>query len=106
MLWGEDSEAGSEEDDSSIEHIYEAQTTKLLIVAPAKLGNERDQLIRAIEMEKRAVRIGKRDGSRVAQGWKLRCLCSATYQAAWRATDGFYTTYSWAETTERRLPEN
>jgi phosphopantothenoylcysteine decarboxylase/phosphopantothenate--cysteine ligase len=36
-LWGEDSGAGagSDEDESSIEHIYEAQTTKLLIVAPA-----------------------------------------------------------------------
>jgi phosphopantothenoylcysteine decarboxylase / phosphopantothenate---cysteine ligase len=34
-LWGEDAGAGSEEDDSSIEHIHEAQTTKLLIVAPA-----------------------------------------------------------------------
>ncbi len=36
-LWGEDSGAGAgaEEDESSIEHIHEAQTTKLLIVAPA-----------------------------------------------------------------------
>jgi phosphopantothenoylcysteine decarboxylase/phosphopantothenate--cysteine ligase len=34
-LWGEDAGAGSEEDESSIEHIQEAQTTKLLIVAPA-----------------------------------------------------------------------
>lgn len=38
-LWGEDAGAGSEEDESSIEHgiehIWEAQTTKLLIVAPA-----------------------------------------------------------------------
>ena len=34
-LWGEDAGAGSEEDESSIEHIHEAQTTKLLIVAPA-----------------------------------------------------------------------
>jgi phosphopantothenoylcysteine decarboxylase / phosphopantothenate---cysteine ligase len=33
-LWGEDAGAVSE-DESSIEHIYEAQTTKLLIVAPA-----------------------------------------------------------------------
>src|SRR5437879_8309569 len=34
-LWGEDAGAVSEEDESSIEHIHEAQTTKLLIVAPA-----------------------------------------------------------------------
>jgi phosphopantothenoylcysteine decarboxylase / phosphopantothenate---cysteine ligase len=34
-LWGEDAGAGSEDEESSIEHIYEAQTTKLLIVAPA-----------------------------------------------------------------------
>jgi phosphopantothenoylcysteine decarboxylase/phosphopantothenate--cysteine ligase len=37
-LWGEDSGAGAgsdSEDGSSIEHIWEAQTTKLLIVAPA-----------------------------------------------------------------------
>src|ERR1700727_105156 len=34
-LWGEDAGAGSEEDESSIEHIHEAQTTRLLIVAPA-----------------------------------------------------------------------
>jgi phosphopantothenoylcysteine decarboxylase/phosphopantothenate--cysteine ligase len=34
-LWGEDAGAGSEDDESSIEHIHEAQTTKLLIVAPA-----------------------------------------------------------------------
>jgi phosphopantothenoylcysteine decarboxylase / phosphopantothenate---cysteine ligase len=34
-LWGEDAGAGSEENESSIEHIHEAQTTKLLIVAPA-----------------------------------------------------------------------
>ena len=38
-LWGQDAGAGaraaSEEDESSIEHIHEAQTTKLLIVAPA-----------------------------------------------------------------------
>ena len=34
-LWGEDAGAGSEDDESSIEHISEAQTTKLLIVAPA-----------------------------------------------------------------------
>jgi phosphopantothenoylcysteine decarboxylase / phosphopantothenate---cysteine ligase len=34
-LWGEDAGAVSEDDESSIEHIYEAQTTKLLIVAPA-----------------------------------------------------------------------
>ena len=37
-LWGEESgagSAGSDEDESSIEHIWEAQTTKLLIVAPA-----------------------------------------------------------------------
>jgi phosphopantothenoylcysteine decarboxylase/phosphopantothenate--cysteine ligase len=33
-LWGEDAGAVSDEE-SSIEHIYEAQTTKLLIVAPA-----------------------------------------------------------------------
>jgi phosphopantothenoylcysteine decarboxylase / phosphopantothenate---cysteine ligase len=34
-LWGADAGAGSEENESSIEHIQEAQTTKLLIVAPA-----------------------------------------------------------------------
>ena len=34
-LWGEDAGAVSRDDESSIEHIYEAQTTKLLIVAPA-----------------------------------------------------------------------
>jgi len=34
-LWGEDAGAGPEEDESSIEHIQVAQTTKLLIVAPA-----------------------------------------------------------------------
>ena len=34
-LWGEDAGVVSEGDESSIEHIYEAQTTKLLIVAPA-----------------------------------------------------------------------
>jgi phosphopantothenoylcysteine decarboxylase/phosphopantothenate--cysteine ligase len=34
-LWGEDAGAGSQDDESSIEHIHEAQTTKLLIVAPA-----------------------------------------------------------------------
>src|SRR5260370_26858675 len=34
-LWGEDAGAVSEDDESSIEHIWEAQTTKLLIVAPA-----------------------------------------------------------------------
>ena len=34
-LWGEDAGAVPEEDESSIEHIHEAQTTKLLIVAPA-----------------------------------------------------------------------
>jgi phosphopantothenoylcysteine decarboxylase/phosphopantothenate--cysteine ligase len=34
-LWGEDAGAVSEDEESSIEHIYEAQTTKLLIVAPA-----------------------------------------------------------------------
>ena len=34
-LWGEDAGAGRAEDGSSIEHIREAQTTKLLIVAPA-----------------------------------------------------------------------
>jgi phosphopantothenoylcysteine decarboxylase/phosphopantothenate--cysteine ligase len=34
-LWGQDAGAVSEDDESSIEHIYEAQTTKLLIVAPA-----------------------------------------------------------------------
>jgi phosphopantothenoylcysteine decarboxylase/phosphopantothenate--cysteine ligase len=34
-LWGEDAGAVSEDDESSIEHIHEAQTTKLLIVAPA-----------------------------------------------------------------------
>jgi phosphopantothenoylcysteine decarboxylase / phosphopantothenate---cysteine ligase len=34
-LWGADAGAVSEGGESSIEHIYEAQTTKLLIVAPA-----------------------------------------------------------------------
>jgi phosphopantothenoylcysteine decarboxylase/phosphopantothenate--cysteine ligase len=34
-LWGEDAGAVPEDDESSIEHIHEAQTTKLLIVAPA-----------------------------------------------------------------------
>jgi len=34
-LWGEDAGAVSEGGESSIEHIQEAQTTKLLIVAPA-----------------------------------------------------------------------
>jgi phosphopantothenoylcysteine decarboxylase/phosphopantothenate--cysteine ligase len=34
-LWGEDAGVVSEGDESSIEHIHEAQTTKLLIVAPA-----------------------------------------------------------------------
>ena len=34
-LWGEDAGSGSEDEASSIEHINEAQTTKLLIVAPA-----------------------------------------------------------------------
>jgi phosphopantothenoylcysteine decarboxylase/phosphopantothenate--cysteine ligase len=34
-LWGEDAGAVSGNDEASIEHIYEAQTTKLLIVAPA-----------------------------------------------------------------------
>ena len=34
-LWGEDAGAVMEDDESSIEHIHEAQTTKLLIVAPA-----------------------------------------------------------------------
>src|SRR3984893_4180401 len=34
-LWGEDAGVVTEDDESSIEHIYEAQTTKLLIVAPA-----------------------------------------------------------------------
>jgi phosphopantothenoylcysteine decarboxylase/phosphopantothenate--cysteine ligase len=34
-LWGEDAGVGSEEDDSGIEHINEAQTTRALIVAPA-----------------------------------------------------------------------
>jgi phosphopantothenoylcysteine decarboxylase/phosphopantothenate--cysteine ligase len=34
-LWGEDAGAVSEDGESSIEHIQEAQTTKLLIVAPA-----------------------------------------------------------------------
>jgi phosphopantothenoylcysteine decarboxylase / phosphopantothenate---cysteine ligase len=34
-LWGEDAGAGSDDDESSIEHIHEARTTKLLIVAPA-----------------------------------------------------------------------
>jgi phosphopantothenoylcysteine decarboxylase/phosphopantothenate--cysteine ligase len=34
-LWGEDAGAVTRDDESSIEHIYEAQTTRLLIVAPA-----------------------------------------------------------------------
>ncbi len=34
-LWGEDAGVGSEEDESGIEHINEAQTTRALIVAPA-----------------------------------------------------------------------
>ncbi len=34
-LWGADAGAVSEDGESSIEHIYEAQTTKLLILAPA-----------------------------------------------------------------------
>ncbi len=34
-LWGEDAGASSEDGESSIEHIEEAQTTNLLIVAPA-----------------------------------------------------------------------
>ncbi|HEY1994189.1 MAG TPA: bifunctional phosphopantothenoylcysteine decarboxylase/phosphopantothenate--cysteine ligase CoaBC [Edaphobacter sp.] len=34
-LWGEDAGAVTEDDESSIEHIHEAQTTSLLIVAPA-----------------------------------------------------------------------
>jgi phosphopantothenoylcysteine decarboxylase / phosphopantothenate---cysteine ligase len=34
-LWGDDAGVVSEEGESSIEHIHEAQTTKLLIVAPA-----------------------------------------------------------------------
>jgi phosphopantothenoylcysteine decarboxylase/phosphopantothenate--cysteine ligase len=34
-LWGEEAGAVSGDDESSIEHIHEAQTTKLLIVAPA-----------------------------------------------------------------------
>jgi phosphopantothenoylcysteine decarboxylase/phosphopantothenate--cysteine ligase len=34
-LWAEDAGAVTGDDESSIEHIYEAQTTKLLIVAPA-----------------------------------------------------------------------
>jgi phosphopantothenoylcysteine decarboxylase/phosphopantothenate--cysteine ligase len=34
-LWGDDAGVVSEGDESSIEHIHEAQTTKLLIVAPA-----------------------------------------------------------------------
>src|SRR3981189_48309 len=34
-LWGEDAGAVTGDDESSIEHIHEAQTTKLLIVAPA-----------------------------------------------------------------------
>ena len=34
-LWGEDAGAGTEGDESSIEHINEAQTAKVLIVAPA-----------------------------------------------------------------------
>jgi len=34
-LWGEDAGVGSEDDESGIEHINEAQTTRALIVAPA-----------------------------------------------------------------------
>src|SRR5690242_21014245 len=34
-LWTEDAGAASEEDESGIEHINEAQTTRALIVAPA-----------------------------------------------------------------------
>jgi phosphopantothenoylcysteine decarboxylase / phosphopantothenate---cysteine ligase len=34
-LWSDDAGVVSEDDESSIEHIHEAQTTKLLIVAPA-----------------------------------------------------------------------
>ena len=34
-LWGEDAGAGTEGDESSMPHINEAQTTKVLIVAPA-----------------------------------------------------------------------
>jgi phosphopantothenoylcysteine decarboxylase/phosphopantothenate--cysteine ligase len=34
-LWGEDAGTVTEDDESSIEHIHEAQTTSLLIVAPA-----------------------------------------------------------------------
>lgn len=34
-LWSDDAVAGSEEDESGIEHINEAQTTRALIVAPA-----------------------------------------------------------------------
>src|SRR6202040_646158 len=34
-LWGEDAGAVSGDDEASIEHIYEAHTKKLLIVAPA-----------------------------------------------------------------------
>jgi phosphopantothenoylcysteine decarboxylase/phosphopantothenate--cysteine ligase len=34
-LWGEEAGMSSGEEESSIEHIHEAQTTKLLIVAPA-----------------------------------------------------------------------
>jgi phosphopantothenoylcysteine decarboxylase / phosphopantothenate---cysteine ligase len=34
-LWGEDAGTGSLESESSVEHIQEAQTTRLLIVAPA-----------------------------------------------------------------------
>ncbi len=34
-LWGEDAGVGSEADESGIEHINEAQTTRALIVAPA-----------------------------------------------------------------------
>jgi phosphopantothenoylcysteine decarboxylase/phosphopantothenate--cysteine ligase len=34
-LWSEDAGAGTEQDESSIEHINEAQTAKVLIVAPA-----------------------------------------------------------------------
>src|ERR1700753_68791 len=34
-LWGEDAGVVADGDESSIEHIHEAQTTKLLIVAPA-----------------------------------------------------------------------
>src|SRR3978361_415213 len=34
-LWGEEAGAVTGDDESSIEHIWEAQTTRLLIVAPA-----------------------------------------------------------------------